>query len=429
MSEPFLDEARAIGDDLVARAVWHRDRCSWLARPVLGKDGAPALVPTLAPLGPSVYGGTAGIGLFLARLASFTDDAQHKRVAAGALRHAAHHAILGGPGAPGGANGASARFGYYGGALGIAWALHEAGERFADAPLARESRRLVRALAHHRDEPRQHDLTYGAAGAIPTLLALARRGVPEAEPLARILGEGLLAAAEPSGDALSWPLPPVTGLSFPRHLAGMSHGASGIALGLAHLHHATGEARWRDAALAAFRYERAAFDPEARTWGDLRRPFGPDGRPRVQGRWCHGAPGIGMARALAAPILKEPALVDEMRVARAATAATLRALLENPGEDATLCCGLGGLVESLWAMDEALGDARALDTARSAGAHQAARFGVEAQRRWPGFVAWPTMVQSGTHPGLMQGVAGIGHLHLRLHAGAAVPPLLAPPSP
>ena len=39
-------------------------------------------------LGPSLYGGTAGVGLFLAQLANATGDGSFRRTAVGALRHA-----------------------------------------------------------------------------------------------------------------------------------------------------------------------------------------------------------------------------------------------------------------------------------------------------------------------------------------------------
>ena len=388
------DEARAIADRLVKEAYWHRGRATWLARPILGKDSSPALVPTLAPLGPSLYGGSAGVALFLWRLG----EEPYRATALGAVRHAIHHADAEGP----------SRFGYHSGALGIAWVARELG-------FERDAQRIVRTLARKPDAPHHWDLTYGNAGAIPVLLRF-----PEGEKLARWMGDDLIASARREGDALCWPMPPAAGMQFPKPLAGISHGASGMALGLAHLYRASGDEKYREAALAAFRYERAAFDPATRNWADLRRANEP--RPRFQNRWCHGAPGIGMARALAAPLLKEPALLDEIRVAREATLGTLRALLESPGEDLTLCCGMGGLVESLWAMD---GNP---DAARRVMEHQVARFGRDAQQAWPGFVEWPTMVASGAHPGLMQGVAGMGHLLLRLADPTLSTPLV-PGSP
>jgi lantibiotic modifying enzyme len=412
VSEELLAEAVAIGEALVRDAVWHQDRCTWIARPVLGRDVA--IAPTLAPLGPSLYGGTAGIGLFLGRLASVTDDARHRDTALAALRHAIRHAPISGPEA-------RSRFGYHSGALGVAWVAHDVAARLGEPVMARESRRILRALAHRPKAPHETDLTSGSAGAIPTLVALGH------EDLAVRLGDELVESARPSGDGVAWPSAALGGSALGRPLAGISHGASGMALGLARLFAATGDARYRETALAAFRYERAAFDPALHTWGDLRAPPAEDGRLRVQGRWCHGAPGIGMARALAAPLLKDTALLDEVRAARAASIATLRAILENPGDDATLCCGMGGVIESCWAMDDGLGIPGAAARAAAAFAHEAQLFGREAQERWPGFAGWPTPVAIGAHPGLMQGVAGIGHLALRLHAGGGFPSALVPP--
>src|SRR5207249_10174819 len=74
---PFLEAARRIGRGLVRSAYWAADRglCNWVGRSTqeLTQVGAP-IVPTVAALGPDLYGGSAGVALFLAQLAAIAGD-------------------------------------------------------------------------------------------------------------------------------------------------------------------------------------------------------------------------------------------------------------------------------------------------------------------------------------------------------------------
>ena len=85
-------------------------------------------------------------------------------------------------------------------------------------------------------------------------------------------------------------------------LAGFSHGVAGIAYALLELAVATGDERYRTAALAALDYERALFDAVHQNWPDLRETQTLKTETNsAQGSvfvtaWCHGAPGIGLSR-------------------------------------------------------------------------------------------------------------------------------------
>ena len=76
----FLDAAASIGRSIVADAVWHDGRCSWMGA-VTGPSGSTAA--EYHALGPSLYGGTAGVGLFHAQLANATGDGSFQRTAVG----------------------------------------------------------------------------------------------------------------------------------------------------------------------------------------------------------------------------------------------------------------------------------------------------------------------------------------------------------
>ena len=131
---PFLDAAASIGQRISADAVWHEGRCNWT-----GVVVDPALPWRLEyrALGPSLYDGAAGIGLFLAQLAALTGDAEARRTAIGALRQAIARAA---------AMPLDARDGCHAGSLGIAWAAVRAAE-LLEADELREGARTVVAEA------------------------------------------------------------------------------------------------------------------------------------------------------------------------------------------------------------------------------------------------------------------------------------------
>ncbi len=390
----WLDEAAAIGDALAAQAVWADDACNWLTRRVPHLMSVPTEpVAALETLGPSVYNGTAGVALALGRLARATGDAAHERAAQGALAHALAHA-WDADATPLGKVGSDWRFGVYGGTLGVACVARELGRP--------EAARAILARLAESGEPPEHDIIFGSAGAILALLGM--DDAPEALPLARRLGEGLL--------------------SWKPTLTGLSHGASGGALALAALHGATGEPRFREGALALFQWERDRFDAQEGNWPNYQaEPKG--GRHPCATAWCHGAPGIGLARVQAWPHLRDPRLLDEARVALAATRRKLATDLADAGREAHPCHGTVGLVECAWAIAEGLGDADARGRAEAQMRLLVARHGREAVARWGEFAAWPSGAARGLHPPLMVGAAGVLHLLLRLH-DARVPTALLP---
>jgi len=79
----FLETADRIGRRLCRDAVWSADKCNWLgwALEVVGN----AWTPVYKAQNATIYDGTAGISLFLARLYQFTKDELQRAAATGAL--------------------------------------------------------------------------------------------------------------------------------------------------------------------------------------------------------------------------------------------------------------------------------------------------------------------------------------------------------
>jgi class II lanthipeptide synthase len=399
----FLEAAASIARRIASEAIWYDGRCSWV-----GAVDEPTVPQRdeLRALGPDVYGGTAGVGLFLARIAAVTGELALRRTAGGALRHATERAHE----LP-----KSQRDGFHAGSLGVAWAAAEAAAVLDDAEL----HAAARGVASHARPPsaadRCPDLVMGSAGSIAALLALA-----DALDDARLAdeavacGDDLVERAAIGRHGWSWALP---GRRYRHHLCGVSHGAAGIGWALVELFRATGEERFRSGAMGAFAYERSWLDPESGTWPDLRlgghrRGVAATIAQPGRGTWCHGEPGIALARQRATAVLGPGPHDADAQTAIAATVRHVSSSLAFAIDDLSLCHGLGG----------------AADVLMSAGADDiASEIGrVAIERYADGDHDWPGGTAGGTTPGLFRGLSGIGWFFLRLHDRMIPSPLALP---
>lgn len=378
----FLAGAAEIGRRVVAEALWEGDRCAWV-----GADPVRPWEFRYAAVGPALYGGTAGIGLFLAHLAVATGEAAVRRTALGALRHATQRVAALAP---------DRRDGFHSGALGIAWAAAMAAAVLGAEELDVAAGAAARE-AHAPSGPRRAlDISEGAAGAIIGRLAL-----DDARLLAAVAdGETLLARATIDGERWSWPS---RDRRHPRHLCGLAHGAAGIGSALLALFEVTGDHRFRTGAVGAFAYERAWMDPTAGTYPDHRLHGYRRGRPHpfpspALGTWCHGEAGIALTRLRAAAVLGPQ---EDLSPALDATRRRVEEALRDDLGDLSLCHGLAGAGDTLLCAHDGSGAAIALADA--------------ALERHAGPGDWPVAEGPAVAPGLFPGLAGIGWFFLRLH--------------
>jgi len=409
--------ASALGHSLHAAAYWDeaRQECNWIGH----RDIEDALTAPYsernAALSPELYSGSSGIAWFLAELHGETGMPEALDTAWGGLRRSIRYSRE----HPSPAYSLS----LYAGTLGL---LHVALRMAAVAPglpLEEECARLFDEAVEGWRKSHPYDVIGGNAGAILTLLDIAGGfRTEECRSLAVQLGEELCETATWSAGICSWTatggfaeLPPMTGFS---------HGVSGIAASLLRLYELTGETRFLRTARGAFAFEDARYNPEEKNWVDTRYPYEGEGAT-LQGRfrlsWCHGAPGIALARALASRLDTEGAEAHA-GFARAAAETTLTALaekLEQPGHDATLCHGIAGLSEILLVLGEALGEEIYRERAEQAFARLAPRLAT-----WSDCPSG--LVSQGRTPCLMVGAAGIGLHLLRLGSPRRVPSPLLP---
>lgn len=380
-----LEAATAIAEHLVMSASTDSDRVGWLGLEVPDEKGW-----QVSPIGWDLYSGASGVALFLNAAAELTGRSEFREYGQRALWQipavldalerlspeelAARNVLHGFAGLPG-----------------LAYALlHLRAE-----PASVE--RLVRLSGHLLDNDSALDVMSGAAGAVACFLAIhAATGLAEPLDLARRNGELLLAAAEPADSGLAWTT--IDGALRP--IVGFAHGAGGIAWALVRLGAATGDDRFVAAGLAGFAYERAQYRADWRNWPDF-RPVSLTGAPHMHS-WCHGAPGIGLARADVAALTDDAAIAADLELAVAST------LAEGFGRSHSLCHGdLGNLELLLVARHENVGAVGA---------------GVLASIAELGpLCGTPGRTET---PGLMAGLAGVGYGLLRLHAPDAVPSLL-----
>jgi lantibiotic modifying enzyme len=407
----YLDAAARVGRRLCRDAIWWKGRCNWMGWMMEPHGGQ--WISVHRAMSSLVYDGTAGIGLFLARLSQYVDDPILDTTAKGALAQALTAAD---------SLSESGEYGFYSGLSGIAWSCIEAGAALKCEALVERGHAALDRAAGLPPKDQRLDIINGSAGLIPLLVAFAtgdRRG-PFLEATERHAGN-LLRLASRTELGWSWD---TLGMANERHLLGFAHGASGIAYALAMLGKATERQDLLSAAREAVRYERAHFRVAEGNWPDLRSfaQSGPTGEPACMLAWCHGAPGIGIARlALHALMPGEPELLAEAETAIRTTSATLGQATPGMG-NFSLCHGDGGNGDLLIMASDLLGRPE-LRQVVEISADRALNHFEDARMPWPCGV-----MGAGETPNLLLGLAGIGHYFLRLYDSERVPSVLLPGS-
>lgn len=407
--QAFLDAAARIGTRLCRDAIWSGDRVNWLGWAVQAGGASWSTVYRAQPA--ALYDGTAGIGLFLARLSAATGDSLSRATALAAVKSA----LAAVPNLP-----PDFAHAIYSGAAGVGWAAVEAGEALGDPALVERGLAVFERAIQQPPSAQWVDTIGGSAGLIPVALDLARRfGKPQWSERAAAHGRMLIESATRSDRGLSWDTLPGQTRA---HLNGYGHGASGIGCALLELWNADGGPAFRAAALDAFRYERSYFSAEQHNWPDLRSmaAYGvPDSQPVYARAWCHGAPGIGLARLRALELLGSDAPLErDLEEALISTIESCSNVSFPASGNLSLCHGIGGNADLLIEAAARRGRNDLLSRAEEAGRQAIAQL-------LASDMPLPCGVNGGGEsPNLMLGIAGIGHFFLRLYDAAAAPSVL-----
>lgn len=393
----FRAEADRIAAELLRYAIRRGPGAAWIGLDWLGD----AEVFQLVCLGPDLYNGAAGIAVFLAAHAAATGHQPSGELARAALSHlrkslkSRNAARLARSLGIGGATGLGS----------IVYALAVMAKCLGDEELLADAHGAARLCT---DEviaaDKQLDVMGGSAGAILGLLRLYRDS-RSSESLARAVkcGEHLLRQPRLGTEGRrSW----VGQGSGTRGLNGMSHGAAGFAYALSSLAAAAGRDDFANAAAECLAYENSSYDAGRHNWPDLRGT-----EPSWPCQWCHGAAGIGLARAATAKwgaAAAQP-LADLCNAVAGAERAA-------PMPVDTLCCGTLGGIEFFCEAANLLGRSDLRDLAARRLKAVLDRAGAAGDYRW----------NSGKRQfnlGLFRGLAGVGYTLLR-RTDAALPNVL-----
>lgn len=389
-SKEFIKAALKLGNRLVEQALVEDDKVNWVGLALVNDK-----TWSIQACGLDLYSGMPGITLFMAFLGHLSGDPRVTALARQALATIRYET--------GQLKKIELGLGAFEGWGGLIYLYTQLGALWDEPDLYREAAGIAARLGVVVEKDEVFDIIAGSAGAILALLALYRvYPQPEILDTAVLAGQHLVdrAVAKPGG--VAWP----NSQNKEVFLTGFSHGTAGIAYSLLKLGEASGEAKFRETALAAVGYERNLFSEEHQNWPDLRET----GHPEYIVMWCHGAPGITLGRLAAVPLLDDEATRQEIKAGLDTT------LKQGFGYNHSLCHGDLGNLEPLLQASRVFPDedysaslnsfsGAVLENIRKEGPKSGIPFGVES-------------------PGLMSGLAGIGYGLLRLAAPDTVPPVL-----
>jgi type 2 lantibiotic biosynthesis protein LanM len=397
--EQLLAAAQAVGDRIEELALQEDNDISWIG---LNFDETRNHW-TFTPLGIELYNGMPGITLFLAYLGTVTQQQHYTELAKLTLAKIQHQIDRN--------KSSFTSIGGFAGWGGIIYTLTQLGVLWNEPSLLLEAESIVPLLPDLISQDKYFDIIGGAAGCLASLISLYRCRPSQCTLDAAIqCGEHLIAHAQPMKKGAGW-IPGVKSLSE-KPLPGFSHGAAGIALELLELASLTGEKCFHTTALAAIEYERSLFCLQYGTWCDI-SDFSDvllAGRYPSMTAWCHGAPGVGLARLKCLPYLDNAEIRDEIDIA-------LKSTLEHGfGLNHSLCHGDLGNLELLLQASLVLKDPQ---WKNQVDRYAAIILSSIEQYSW--LCGVPLEVEV---PGLMTGLAGIGYELLRLAEPKRLPSVL-----
>lgn len=378
----FVEEAALIGDRIIAAEFVSGGHVSHYQLELRGHQ---ALRPYV--VAPDLYDGLAGIAVFFGELWLHTGAERFRKQAELSLASARRE--YQNPYAP------PKSIGGFSGVAGWVYALARLGMQLERNDWIEEALGWLAWIAERITSDTHLDVIDGLAGALLVLVELDRIA-PErgALAVAQACAARLAAIAVRDETGTRW-----VGAANPEHaLTGFSHGAAGIGAALARFAAYSGENDYLTLANEAFQFERASRHDGG--WPDLRsKQCSEHGASDHPYAWCHGAPGIGLARMIVPGALQDPQWRSDVMDCVALSS-------ENAfGGSHCLCHGQSGNLELLMKLQDELPNSIHADQWRNAAVRLLAE----------GRTGWRTGSITGTDLlGLMTGLAGIGYALLRI---------------
>ncbi|PEB54355.1 hypothetical protein CON65_03535 [Bacillus pseudomycoides] len=294
-SKHFIDAALDIGNHLESKAIWGDDRkdVTWIGLQWMGKHSQWQY--SVLDLG--LYNGLSGMSFFMSYLAKITKLEKFKDLSIAALNSALKRNDQ-----------YFKSISAYQGNCSMIYTMMHLAKIWDDDVLLEMAMQEASKLKDYIGKDKDYDLLGGSAGAIIVFNQLYQLTADNSFlNYAITCGEHLIQNAQKAKNGHGW----VNSISQ-RPVVGFSHGSSGIAWSLASLFDLTGDNKFKEMALQALKYERSLFVPEYNNWLDYRVQ---NDNQLVGVHWCNGAPGIGISRILMNEILKDEQFVKEIELA------------------------------------------------------------------------------------------------------------------
>ena len=386
--------ALEIADKITAKAIAASNgSASWLGLEYMAESER----SLIQPLGHNLHSGNSGIAFFLAGAYKLTGEQAYKKMSLAALHQVCtavklnknHQNLL------------SERMSL-GAAIGLGsliYALSRISQLLQEPELLQYAQLIADFITPDRiAQDTKIDIMDGAAGALLGLLALYEATQEQAVlEKARHCGDHLLKMRKAAkGGELVW------ATANNRLLTGFSHGAAGIAYALFRLYQASGQQDYYNAAADGVAFETRLYNAQVKNWPDFLRST--ESEIAYGKTWCHGAPGIGLARLGGMPVFDNTQVRQDIQDALETTS-----YLFNNGLD-TLCCGNAGRWDLLLKAGTSLQETHWIDQAREEA------YRTIQQRTVKGYFQLPYgMGDRGEifQVGFFHGLSGIGYQLLR----------------
>lgn len=400
----ILQEATRIGEELINKAITDETGTYWLSLKMQEDRSFTTQVSH------TIYNGSAGIALFLMELHKHTEQDAFLRLAEKAFVRLKEETTSGFTESPA----------FYTGSMGIAYAFLKFHQYTHDNQYLIHANTLAKYSLDRVDKLTVDDLINGKSGVLLGLLHL-YNSAPSDWVLAGIkkITADLINSGNLSLNGMYWDKSPnqIDGL------CGLSHGASGVGVVLLEAGRILGEPSLYDITRMAFNHENHYFNAGWNNWEDLRKGVNSkeeynEGlaaytsgntdyfyRTENMNAWCHGAAGIGLARAHALTQLKLPYIQSDLTNA-VNKVLDSDVLTYSSHPSFNLCHGIGGNLDLL--VESASGQPQLEEQIRKTALRAIDQF------QQTGMYLSGYGSSNHEEPGLFLGNAGVGYFMLRV---------------
>lgn len=404
-SQELVDSAKSIAEELKQYAIVARDgSATWIAPEYINQVKRYQIQPICNDL----YSGVCGIALFLAAFEKVASKGPYRDLALGAIKLLREELNDSKSGQK------LLKHMGIGGITGLGSVIYAMVliSQFLNEPLLIEDAKQASTLITFEAISNDHklDIMAGAAGTILGLLALfeVTKNLKILDQLVACGQHLLMNRTQTASGYRAW----ITlKNSYPS--TGFSHGAAGIAYALLRLYAVTQDKALLDAAREAILYETSFFCANDGNWPIIKEHTEYEDTTKFMTNWCHGAPGICLARLGGLSILDTPDIRHDIQTALKTTLG-----FGVWGAD-HLCCGNFGRIDVLLTTAQMLGRAEILDIA-----YKWAKLRLTKAYQKGSFTLKCGLHPSIHFPSFFHGTSGIGYELLRLAHPNVIPSVL-----